>query len=40
LPKQFRWDGLREGPDTGLGTPWKQAIAALETDPDSELPSE
>jgi hypothetical protein len=32
--------GLLEDPDRGSGAPRKGAIAALETDPDAELPSE
>jgi hypothetical protein len=39
LPKVFRWDGIVEGRDPGSGGPWAAAIAALETDPDAELPS-
>jgi hypothetical protein len=38
LPQAFRWDGLLEGVDRGHGAPWRTAIAALETDPDAELP--
>ena len=33
-------DHTLEGPDRGSGARWKGAIAALETDPDAELPSE
>jgi hypothetical protein len=39
LPRNF-WDGILWGPDRGSGEPWKAAIAALESDPDAELPCE
>jgi hypothetical protein len=39
LPREFHWDGLVQGADRGCGAVWKAAIAALETDPDAELPS-
>jgi hypothetical protein len=41
LPKEFRWDGYLDGRDTGQGSnAWKAALAALETDADTALPSE
>jgi hypothetical protein len=40
LPAGYHWDGMLWGRDRGSGAPWKAAIAALETDPDAQLPGE